>query len=55
MILLRVGDLFAGMGALPAEATDDLRFNSLGIQYLVQTLDIPHDRPDTLKWPGLDV
>jgi len=55
VILVRLGDLFAALGALPPEATDELSTNNYGIQYLAQILGLPYDRPFTLIWPGLDV
>jgi aminoglycoside phosphotransferase (APT) family kinase protein len=52
VILVRLGDLFAGMQALPKEATDELITNNTGIQFLAQMLELPYEREISMRWPG---
>jgi aminoglycoside phosphotransferase (APT) family kinase protein len=55
VILVRLGDLFAEMRALPPEATDELITNNSGIQFLVQMLDLPYRRDLSMRWPGFEL
>ena len=55
VILVRLGDLFAEGKMMPKEVTDEFVTNNLGIQFLAQQLDIPHDRAIDMHWPGLEV
>jgi aminoglycoside phosphotransferase (APT) family kinase protein len=55
VILVRLGDLFAEMGALPPEATEELVTNNSGIQFLAQMLDLPYRGDLSMTWPGFEL
>lgn len=55
VILVRLGDLFAGSGALPTDMTNEMVTNNAGIQFLAQMLDIRNPAEITMPWPGFDL
>jgi len=54
VILVRLGFLLDRAGALPPEHVDELSNNNPGMQYLASMLGLPHARPLSQPWPGID-